>query len=266
METRNKGIRVDPSAPDLIPSPLFKREKLLMERAFLPNIEPKDKETCRKRVLRSFFLNCYEKQATSPAVRPTQGIKFWTWVKALNPDISRGEGRFKSMSYSFLDFLLGKETFRQALLLWVEEYEQTLTSSAEDEKTRVFLRFIRSTAAKKGEIELEIEKYLCTLPPFSPHTCISQGTLFTQSSPTHPGLYLTCYCINKACLQRDNRATVHLGRSGQYEITTFSQFCQCFVCSQFCKVTGITVASSRWLYQGEKGNGDRVISRQIATL
>ena len=266
METRNKGIRTEPSASDLTSSPLFKREKLLMERAFLPNIEPKDKETCRKRVLRNFFFNCHEKQATSPTVRLTQEIKFWTWVKALNPDISRGEGRFKSMSYSFLDFLLGKDTFRQALLLWMDEYEQMLTGSVEDEKTKVFLGFIRNAAAKKGEIEQEIERYLRTLPPFSPNTCISQGSLFTQSSPTTPGLFLTCYCLNKACFQRDSRATVHLGRSGQYEITSFAQFCQCFVCSQFCKVTGITLASSRWLYQGEKGNGDRVSSRQIATL
>lgn len=265
METRNKGIRVDPSVSDLS-SPLFKREKLLMERAFLPHFDPKDKETCRKRILRSFFLNCYEKQATSPAVSPTQGIKFWTWVKALNPDVSRGEGRFKSMSYSFLDFLLGKDVFRLALLVWMEEYEKTLVDSVEDGKIRVFLGFIRNMAVKKGEIEQEIERYLLTLPPFSPHTCISQGSLFTQSSPTLPGLYLPCYCPNTTCSQRDNRATVHLGRSGLYEITSFAQFCQCFVCSHFCKVTGITIASSRWIYQGEKGNGDRVNSRQIATL
>jgi len=266
METRNKGVRAEPLTAELFSSPLFKREKLLMERAFLPDIDPKDKEMCRKRVLRSFFLNDFEKQATSPPVLCTQAIKFWTWVKALNPDISRGEGKFKSMSYSFLDFLLSKETFRTAILQWLGDFEQTLSRSTEDGKTLLFLDFVRKAAAKKAEIEGEIETFLRTLPPFPPHTSVSQGSLFTQSSPHRPGLYLACSCTSPACSQRDNRAIVHLGQFGHYEIPSFSHFCQCFVCFQPCKAAGITIVSSRWLYQGEKTSGERVTSPQTATL
>lgn len=266
METRHKGSRAEPLAAELFSSPLFKREKLLMERAFLPDIEPKEKEVCRKRVLRSFFLCAYEKQATSPPVLDTQMVKFWTWVKTLNPDISRGEGKYKSMSYSFLDFLLSKETFRTAILQWLGDFEQTLTRSVEDGRTLLFLDFVRKAAAKKVEIELEIEAFLRTLPPIPPHTSVSQGSLFTQSSPHRAGLYLASSCLNPSCSQRENRALVHLGQSGRYEFLSFAHLCQCFVCFQPCQVVGVTIASSRWLYQGEKTTGEKVISPQMATL
>lgn len=266
METRHKGSRTEPLTAELFSSPLFKREKLLMERAFLPDIEPKEKETCRKRVLRSFFLTAYEKQAPSPPVLSTQIAKFWTWIKALNPDLSRGEGKYKSMSYSFLDFLLSKETFRTAMLQWIGDFEQTMTGSVEDGKTLLFLDFVRKAAAKKVEMEAEIEAFLRTLPPIPPHTSVSQGSLFTQSSPHRAGLYLATSCLKPSCSQRGNRALVHLGQCGRYEFLAFARLCQCFVCFEPCQVQGITVASSRWLYQGEKTTGERVVSSQMATL
>ena len=269
METRSRATHTNPLPSETLlfaSHPLFKREKFLMERSFLPDIDPKDRETYRKRLLRNFFISVFDKFSISDSTPPSPPSQFWSWVKNANPDTLKGEGKFKSISYSFLDFWLSKEKFREALLEWMGTYEHTLTFSQEDHKLHLFITFVRAVCKVKTNTARLLSEYCCSLPllPLLPHP--PADALFTQSVANKPGLYLTSICVTEGCPQKQSKAMVFVGGAGAYEYERSAAHCMCFECFGTCKTVGLALSTCRWQYSYVTETGELIMGKQTVTL
>jgi len=196
-----------------------------MEKMLLAKLEPKEKEHQRKKILRLFFSQ----------VNKTEGLdvvesRFWKWVRRLNPDNVNSEDRYKSMSYEFLDKLLGKEMFRARFLPWLDLYEAGLTASIEDAKARSFVKFIRQSVAVKQEIEEEQRLYLshCTALPLDYHTPLTSIT--TQPQPNVPGLYFEAKCSNTDCSLFRGKMYAHVGIDAKVDYFQAVSLLRCADC------------------------------------
>ena len=63
------------------------------------------------------------------------------------------------MSYKFLDRLLSAAEFRKLYMDWAKDFKHTLSSTEEDQKTLLFLRFIKKTIYVKERIQEAVESH-----------------------------------------------------------------------------------------------------------
>ena len=196
-----------------------------MEKMLLTKLEPKEKEHQRKKILRLFFSQISKKEVIG-----SQEARFWKWVKKLNPDNVNSEDRYKSMSYEFLDKLLGKEMFREKFLPWLELYESGLGGSCEDTKARSFVKFIRQSVLVKHEIEEEVTRYLDSLPFKLLPQVAGLEFAFTQPQPATPGLYFEAKCSNTACGIFRAKMFVFVGSNARIDYFQAASLVRCSDC------------------------------------
>mgnify|MGYP001081673597 FL=1 len=220
-------------------------EKRLLEKELLYKLKPKEKEHQRKKILRIFF-----------SWRNKQGdhnSKFWDWVRKLNPDNIKSDERFKSMSYEFLDKLMNKQVFRDAFLTWLEEFEPTLGDSEEDQKTKIFLNFIKNSIQVKQLIQQKKAHYLAKNPVEMPlvDTQDTHTLNFSQKQPVRPGLYFEAKCKTHYCKLYKSKEYVYIGVNRVFEYFPEVNRSVCRECSKFLSVVSIGFLECKWSFEGE---------------
>ena len=226
-------------------------EKRLLEKDLLHKLEPKEKEHQRKKLLRIFFT-WRSKQVALPYEQ-----KFWNWVRKLNPDNVKSEERFKSMSYEFLDKLMGKKVFRDTFLVWMESYEPELGDSDEEQKSRIFLNFIRNVMRVKETIQNKIRSYLDTYPMDMSFGEVQESKFkrTSQSQPVKPGFYFESKCRNSKCAIYRSKDYVYVGINQTFDYTTEASVCVCRECLEPLVIINIGFLDCKWVFRGETHEG-----------
>lgn len=191
----------------------------------LNKLEPKEKEHQRKKILRLFFSQVNKLEGLDSVE-----TRFWKWVRRLNPDNVNSEDRYKSMSYEFLDKLLGKEMFRARFLPWLDNYEAGLMTSIEDTKAKAFVKFIRQSVAVKQEIEEEHRIFLSQCVDTTSVSESSSSPVLTQQQPSVPGLYFEAKCSNTDCSLFRAKMYAHLGIEASVDYFQAVSLVRCSVC------------------------------------
>lgn len=238
--------------------------KRMLEQSLLAELAPKDKEHQRKKILRQFFSDIGKsidhKQKTGKFERETL---FWKWVKSLNPDNVNSEERYKSMSYEFLDRLIGKGDFCEAFLPWLGTYAETLTG--EEGKTRAFITFIQKSADVKREVEIIVRDFL---QDWSPSGLDEPKLLALRPSlaqPIDPGFYLEGKCFNERCPNFRRKSFFHFGTNTVVSYMTAMRSCLCEGCTQTVSLfANVGLMGVLYSYEGLTTSGEVVTGRDIA--
>lgn len=239
--------------------------KRMLEQSLLSELAPKDKEHQRKKILRQFFSDMSKslelRQKT--AGKAERETLFWKWVKSLNPDNVNSEERYKSMSYEFLDRLLGKQDFCQAFLPWLAAYESSL--GPEETKTRAFIAFIQKSAEVKREVETIIRDFLQDWNPAGleePELLALRPSLV---QPCEPGFYLEGKCFNERCPNFRRKSFFHFSSNTVVNYMAAVKSCLCEGCTQTVSLfSNVGLMSVLYSFEGVTSSGDTVTGRDVA--
>ncbi|CAG9319312.1 unnamed protein product [Blepharisma stoltei] len=231
------------------------QEKRLMEKTLLSKVGPKEKEHQRKKILRNFFAWNAKQMRTDP-----KEIKFWNWIKTLNPDNVYSDERFKSMSYEFLDRLLSKSIFRETMSHWLSIYEPSLEAGDEDQKTRHFISFIRSCISIKDTVNSKKENFIAdhNIEITFDEVKSNSSLKITQKQPISAGCYFEIKCTNPSCSLLKAKEFVYLGNGGTFEYLNEAQSCVCRECRAPVSVFNVGFLSCKWAFKGNTTDGQYV--------
>lgn len=230
------------------------RSKRTAQRELECHLEPKEKEHQRKKVLRNFLSWRYKQP-----MQTDEETKFWTWVKAINPDSVHSTDRFRSMNYEFLDKLLEKRVFREALEKWLIEYEANLVECEEDRKTRLFIKFIRDSMSLKLVVDRVKTELLAQLTPLDIDTKPdSPLEAVAYSHPHTAGIYAEAKCKRRDCVESHRKTYFHISDRGHYRYDDLAKLCQCPQCGDRPAMVNVGFANCRWIYAGELNDGRHV--------
>jgi hypothetical protein len=230
------------------------RSKRTAQRELECHLEPKEKEHQRKKVLRNFLSWRYKQP-----MQTDEEVKFWGWVKTINPDSVHSPDRFRSMNYEFLDKLLEKRLFRDALERWLVEYEGNLVDSEEDQKTRVFIKFIRDSMTLKLMVDRVKTELLTQLPPLDIDAKPDSPLAAQPYSHPHPaGIYVEAKCKRRDCVESHRKTYYHISAAGTYHHDDLPKFCKCPQCGDKPAMVNVGFANCRWRYAGELLEGRHV--------
>ncbi|CAG9334609.1 unnamed protein product [Blepharisma stoltei] len=228
------------------------QEKRLMEKTLLSKVGPKEKEHQRKKILRNFFAWNAKQIRTDPTE-----IKFWNWIKSLNPDNVYSDERFKSMSYEFLDRLLSKPSFRETIDHWLVIYESTLALNEEDEKTRHFISFIRNCISIKDAVLLKKNNFIAEngieIHFEEPNT--SARPKLSQKQLENNGCYFEVKCSNPPCPIFKAKEFVYIGNNFTFEYLSEAQTCFCRECRAPVSAFNVSFLSCKWAFKGNTTDG-----------
>ena len=183
-------------------------------------------------------------------------VKFWTWVKTINPDSVHSPDRFRSMNYEFLDKLLEKRVFREALEKWLVEYEANLVECEEDRKTRLFIKFIRDSMSLKLVVDRVKTELLTQLTPLDIDAKSDSPQEAVVFSHPHPaGIYAEAKCKRRDCVESHRKTYFHISARGQYKCEDLPKLCQCPQCGDRPAMVNVGFANCRWRYAGELTDG-----------
>jgi len=238
--------------------------KRMLEQSLLSELAPKDKEHQRKKILRQFFSDMGKSSEHRQKIgKLERETLFWKWVKSLNPDNVNSEERYKSMSYEFLDRLIGKGEFCEAFLPWLGTYAETLT--AEEGKTKAFIAFIQKSAEVKREVETIVRDFLQDWSPSGLDEPKLLALRPSLSQPTDPGFYLEGKCFNERCPNFRRKSFFHFGTNTVISYPATLRSCLCEGCTQTVSLfANVGLMSVLYSYEGLTTSGETVTGRNIA--
>lgn len=230
------------------------RSKRTAQRELECRLEPKEKEHQRKKILRNFLSWRYKQP-----MQTDEQVKFWSWVKSINPDSIHSQDRFRSMNYEFLDKLLEKRHFREALEGWLNDYQTNLSDCEDDAKTKLFIKFIRDSMGLKLMIDRVKMELLSQLTPLDVDgKCEHTGNVTVLSHPKPPGLYVEAKCRRRDCVESHRKTYYHIANAGNYDYEDLGKICKCPQCGEKPTVANIGFENCRWRYSGELSDGRHV--------